>query len=436
MMDQDAFSNHFHQYKPVDKLVYLVTQDLQFGSFLSHQIIHFGYFIQVVTDIHVLDNAIAEHASIAILVDVSSLQISSDEQIILEIRNTRQSSIPVMYISDHDDQSTRLNAIRAGATAFFEKPVDLINLVDKLDSIQITQVLERQRVLIMEDQQSIAYYYQIVLKQSGLEVEVVNDPNYFLQKVIDFHPDLILMDLYMPVVSGFELVKLIRQMDEFVSIPIMFLSTEDDFDRRMEAMNLGGDDFLIKPIKAPHLVELVKNRLERLRTLRSYMVRDSLTGLINHTTFRGMLGQEVNRCLRQKGKFSLAMIDLDHFKKVNDTFGHRMGDSVLKSLSRLLRQRLRKSDIIGRYGGEEFVVLMQNTDADQAFVIMDEIRNHFSEVEHHMAQKDIIFVTFSCGISSFPEFLTAKMLSDAADKAMYAAKDAGRNRIVIAKVST
>ena len=92
----------------------------------------------------------------------------------------------------------------------------------------------------------------------------------------------------------------------------------------MEAMHLGGDDFLTKPIKASHLVDLVKIRLERLRTLRSYMVRDSLTGLINHTTFRNMLAQEVNRCQRQNGRLSLAMIDLDHFKNVNDTYGHAL----------------------------------------------------------------------------------------------------------------
>ena len=164
------------------------------------------------------------------------------------------------------------------------------------------------------------------------------------------------------------------------------------------------------------------------------MVRDSLTGLINHTTFRGMLAQEVSRCKRQAGCLSLAMIDLDHFKKVNDTYGHSTGDSILKSLSRLLKQRLRNSDIIGRYGGEEFVVLLQDIEGNQAFSVMDEIREHFAEVEHHSVQDGPIFVTFSCGIATFPEFPNAKRLSDAADNAMYAAKAAGRNRIVIAKM--
>lgn len=425
----------FQQFKPVDKLVYLVTRDQQFGTFLAHQISHFGYFVQIVKDLRELQNAVAEHVSVAVVVDISSLSInSSDEAFFEELRDSWQSASPLMFICDHDDQSARLNAIRSGGKAFIVRPLDVVNLVDKLDSLQLPPSPERQRVLIVEDQQPIANYYQMVLKLSGMDVEVVTDPSRFLQKAIDYHPDLILMDLYMPVINGFELAKLLRQIDEFVSIPIVFLSSEDDFDRRMEAMHLGGDDFLTKPIKASHLVGLVKSRLERLRTLRSYMVRDSLTGLINHTTFRGMLAQEVSRCRRQEGRLALAMMDLDHFKKINDTYGHSIGDSVLKSLSRLLKQRLRRSDIIGRYGGEEFVALLQDVDTKQAFSVMDEIRSHFAEVEHHPIQKGSIYVTFSCGIAPFPEFSTAKNLSDAADQALYAAKAAGRNQIVIAKM--
>jgi diguanylate cyclase (GGDEF)-like protein len=287
-------------------------------------------------------------------------------------------------------------------------------------------------VLIVEDQHAIASYYQMVLKMSDMDAEIITDSTRLLSKMYDYHPDLILMDLYMPEVNGFELAKMIRQMNEFVSIPIVFLSSEENFDRRMEAMRLGGDDFLTKPIKASHLVSLVRSRLERLRTLRSYMVRDSLTSLINHTTFRGMLAQEVSRCRRQENRLALAMLDLDHFKQINDTYGHAVGDSILKSLSRLLKQRLRKSDIIGRYGGEEFVALLLDVDANQAYNVMEEIRSHFAEVEHHPTAKGAVYVTFSCGIAAYPDFTTAKQLSDAADQALYAAKNAGRNRVVIA----
>ena len=432
-MTNQISSSHFQQFKPVDKLVYIVTSDNRYGAFLAHQISHFGYFVQIVNDLQGLQNAIAEHISIAVVVDVPSLDTQPfDEDLFIKLKDGWQSNIPLMFVSDQDDQKARLNAIRANGIAFFQKPVDVVGLVDKLDNIQSDRNSEQHRILIVEDQHPVANFYQLVLIQSGFAVEVITDTSNFLQKTMDYRPDLILMDLYMPKVNGFELAKLLRQMDEFVSIPIVFLSNEDDFDRRMEAMHLGGDDFLIKPIRAAHLVESVKSRLERLRILRSYMVRDGLTGLINHTTFRSMLAQEVSRCRRQDRQLALAMIDLDHFKNINDTYGHAVGDSILKSLSRLLKERLRKSDIIGRYGGEEFVAILLDADEDQALSVMDEIRDHFSEIEHHPIQKGSIYVTFSCGIANFPNFPTAKSLSDAADRAMYDAKAAGRNRVIVA----
>jgi diguanylate cyclase (GGDEF)-like protein len=419
----------------VDQLVYFVSSDQQYGNFLAQQINHFGYSVQNMQSLGGLHNALAEHASVAAIIDLSPSGLSNPaDEILAELKAKWQSSIQLIFISDFDEQEYRLEAIRAGGVAFFSKPVDIVNLVDTLDSLQISQTIQPYRVLIVEDQQAIANYYQMVLKLGGMDAEIITDSNRFLAKLNDYHPDLILMDLYMPDVTGLELAKLVRQMNEFVSIPIVFLSSEENFDRRMEAMRLGGDDFLTKPIKSTHLVGLVRSRLERLYTLRQYMVRDSLTSLINHTTFRGMLAQEVSRCRRQENRLALAMLDLDHFKKTNDTYGHAVGDTILKSLSRLLKQRLRKSDIIGRYGGEEFVALLLDVDASQAYDVMEEIRLHFSEVEHHPTPKGGVYVTFSCGIATFPEFNTAKQLSDAADRALYAAKHAGRNRISIAKV--
>ena len=418
--------------QPKDRLVYLVTTDHNYGAFLAQQIGHFGYFVQIVKDLKGLENAIVEHISTAILVDIPALEKEMTDNDLFEgIKVFRHSSIPLMFISEHDDQNTRLKAIRAGGKAFFAKPVDTVNLIDRLDDLTSIESSDPYRVLVVEDQAPIANYYKMVLTMAGMDAQVITEPTKVIHQMIEFHPDLVLLDLYMPEVNGSELVKVLRQMDEFVSIPIVFLSSEDDFNKQMEAMSVGGDDFLTKPIKASHLVALVKSRLERLKTLRSYMVRDSLTGLLNHTSSRSALNQEVNRCGRQKTRLAVAMLDLDLFKQVNDTYGHAAGDNVLKSLSRLLRQRLRKSDIIGRYGGEEFVVLLLDVNAEQAYRIMDEIRIHFSEVKHFATQTGSLQVTFSCGIATYPEITDPKMLTEAADKALYAAKAAGRNQVVV-----
>lgn len=434
-MNQPKSHIPVHQVQSSDKLIYLVTRDQQLVSFVSQQTNHFGYFVQQVRELKSLENVIADHHAVAIIVDISSWESGLFEKdIFFETGELQASSSPLIFISDNDDQAIRLKAIRAGGMAFFTKPVNIVSLIDKLDALHTKSTSPiPYRVLIIEDQHPVASYYQMVLKMSGMDAQIITSSKYVLEQVREYHPDLILMDTFMPGINGVELARVIRQIDELLSIPIIFLSGEDDFNKRIEALDLGGDDFLIKPIKASHLIAVVKSRLERLKTLRSYMVRDSLTNLLNHTTFRNILSQEVNRCKRQNAKLALAMLDIDHFKKVNDTYGHAAGDSVLKSLSRLLQQRVRKSDIVGRYGGEEFVVLFLDCVAEQALQIMDDIRLHFSEIEFYPTEKSALSVTFSCGISTHPDFLEAKNLSDAADIALYAAKSAGRNQIMIAR---
>ena len=140
----------------------------------------------------------------------------------------------------------------------------------------------------------------MVLKMSGMDAQIVPNLGNVLEQMREFHPDLILMNTFLSEINAADLARVIRQIDDFVSIPIIFLSSEDDFGKRIEALDLGGDDFLVKPIKASHLMAVVRSRLERSKTLRSYMVRDSLTNLLNHTAFRSVLTQEVNRCKRQK----------------------------------------------------------------------------------------------------------------------------------------
>ena len=419
-----------------ERLVYLVTGDLQFATFISQQIVHFGYYVQQVRDFSSLVNITAGHHSVAIMVDIPSYEDRlAAQDIFAEIKNSHIVSSPLIFFSNQDDQTIRLKSIRVGGIAFYTKPVNIVSLIDKLDSLDTstTSNIQPYRVLIVDNQQSVASYYQMVLKMSGMNAQFVTNSANVLEQVREFHPDLILMDTFMPEIKGTDLAKIIRQIDEFVSIPIVFLSAEDDFGKRIEALDLGGDDFLLKPIKASHLMAVVRSRLERLKTLRSYMVRDSLTNLLNHTSFRSALTQEVNRCKRQDSKLALAMLDLDHFKQVNDTCGHTAGDSVLKSLSRLLRQRLRKSDIVGRYGGEEFVAMLLDCDANQALVIMDELRTHFSEIEFYPNEANALSVTFSCGISTFPEYPNAQHLIDASDQALYAAKLGGRNQVLVAQ---
>jgi diguanylate cyclase (GGDEF)-like protein len=252
-----------------------------------------------------------------------------------------------------------------------------------------------------------------------------------MEPLEEFSPELILMDINMPGASGEEVAQVLRQQEIHVSVPIVFLSGETDKSRQLAAMGHGGDDFLVKPIQPEHLVSAVTSRIERYRALRNFMIRDSLTGLLNHTKIKEQLEIEIDRARRQQRPLSFAMIDLDHFKSVNDTYGHPTGDKVLKSLSRLLQQRLRKVDVIGRYGGEEFAVIFPDTSGPDAVRVLDGIRKDLVQIRQH-GEKAEFSVTFSCGVASYPDFATPEAINNAADKALYRAKHDGRNRVVLA----
>jgi diguanylate cyclase (GGDEF)-like protein len=417
----------------IERLVYLVSPNQAFAGYVAQQINHFGYSLHHVRSPKNLANIFTDQHAIAILIEIPSEDdLKSDWKILDVIRQLPASARPLIFIAEQDDQAVRLMAIKMGGTAFFTKPINIVSLIDRLDSLhRIISSPPASRVLIIEDQLTIASYYQMILKSSGMDAQIADRSGNILESVMDFHPDLILIDTFIRDINASDLARVIRQIDEFVSVPIIFLSGEDDLAKRIEVLDLGADDFLIKPIKAAELRAVVRSRLERSKILRSFMVRDSLTSLLNHTSFRNILVQEVNRSKRQFLPLSLAMLDIDHFKLVNDTYGHSIGDGVIKGLSRLLQQRLRGIDVIGRYGGDEFVVLMVGCKDEQSYPIMNEIRQHFSGIEFRPANIKPFTLTFSGGISAFPKFQTAETLIEAADQALYLAKANGRNQIKI-----
>lgn len=414
------------------KLVYLVEDESALARELALQLSYFGYEALIFNRLNEFLRAMKTPRNVLVLMDIGFPGGSmGGVKAMREVQQGRDKPVPVMFISALDDVTARLEAVRVGGLAYFSKPVSIGVLVDKLDELTSAIPPQPYRVLIVDDSTSLANYHAAVLEQVGMVVRVVDKPLEALGPLREFSPDLILMDIYMPECSGLELARVIRQLESFVSIPIVYLTAENDLDKQLSAMSLGGDDFLTKPIKPEHLVSSVTSRIQRSRLLHSFMVRDSLTGLLNHTAIKDQLEREVARAKRENTPLAYAMVDIDHFKQVNDTYGHPVGDRVIKSLSRLLKQRLRETDVVGRYGGEEFAVIMSNTDGHAAIKVMDELRDAFSRLTH-LAEGKEFFVTFSCGIAEVALFGDAIKLGDSADKALYEAKHAGRNCVVLA----
>ncbi len=356
-------------------------------------------------------------------------QLCSEGVRFTEWKNEGIPGLTLVALSQDDSFETRLSAIRCGADAFVTYPVDIPRLIDKIDEFDERANPKPLHVLIVDDDKEQVSQIAYTLQQAGMVTSVASDPSKVFSHMVDSKPELIIVDMYMPECSGIELARLIRQQESFVGVPIVFLSIEADVAKHMEAMSQGGDDFLVKPVNPDVLTATVRIRAQRTRQMRYFMERDSLTGMLNHTHLKQYLERELQRAERIEGSVSFAMIDLDNFKHVNDTYGHLTGDRVLKSLSRLLSERLRKTDTIGRYGGEEFGVVLFNSDASTAAKIVDELRERFSHIVHKT--KDTEFcVTFSCGIAAYPDVPDAASITELADRALYQAKQTGKNRVV------
>ncbi len=415
-----------------DRLIFLVEDDDDIAQDLALQIGHFGYTVRIFHHLDSLKREIYGCQPAAIVMDVVFPEGNlAGIEMIHQLKQEYPSTVPVMFISVRDDVVSRLQAVRAGGSAYFTKPLNVAALIDKLDSLTTCEQPEPYRVLIIDDDPDVCSFYACLLQQHNMITTCVNNPLQFSQALFEFRPDLILMDVYMPECNGLELASVIRLQETYDGIPIVFLSNETDIEKQLAAMHRGGDDFLSKSMQPEHLVSVLESRACRSRIVRASMMRDSLTGLLNHTEIKERLYREVLYARRRQSALAFAMVDIDHFKSVNDTYGHPTGDCVIKSLTRVLQQRLRKTDIIGRYGGEEFAIMLPDTSGPAGAHILDGIREDFSHVRHYSEHTDFS-VTFSCGVADYPTFEDATVINKAADDALYQSKRNGRNQVCLA----
>jgi diguanylate cyclase (GGDEF)-like protein len=336
---------------------------------------------------------------------------------------------PTVLVASKSSFEFRLAAVRAGVDALLLKPLDAKELADWLEHLVGPARVDPFSILIVDDDELVASVYAQALRNAGMVVRIADTPVAALNQFYADLPDLVLMDMQMPDVTGIELARMIRQSRRYLSIPIVFLSAEQDIQRQMEARKFGGDDFIAKPIEPARLVSVVRLRAERAGAVRSVMERDSLTGLLNHARFKDRLVHELERCSRNGGELSFAMIDLDRFKQVNDTHGHLVGDRVIRALSNTLASGLRKIDILGRYGGEEFGVILLDTAPQAAAPAIDKLRAQFCELALDTSLGRLRS-SFSAGVAGSRNYPGVEQIIAAADSALYAAKHAGRNRVV------
>lgn len=407
-------------------IIFLVKTEGKFEQELQKNLSEVGCTLTCLTNFNKLQTILKTQIPAAIIIDESHLE---DNNIIALEKINRQLHINFLCLIDHDDIQTRLKSIHAGASIFLLKPVDLYHLTNRLVHLCGVSTTTDYRILIVEDSESLANYYGLVLEEAGMSARTITNPMELIKELQEFRPNLLLMDLYLPGCTGFELAMMVRMEERYSNMPIIFVSTENDRYKQLAILNsCGGDDFLTKPVLPQSLVAAVKTRAQRSAALVSYIAQDGLTNLLNHTNILTQLDLQIIKTERDPQILTFAMIDLDNFKLVNDQYGHPIGDLVLKKIAGFLSGMVRHTDLIGRYGGEEFAVILPKTNLESAIRLCNRIREKFATTTFE-AHGNTFNLTLSIGIADYPTYQTIDSLVAAADRALYQAKSNGRNRV-------
>ena len=308
----------------------------------------------------------------------------------------------------------------------------------------------RFRILVVDDDRDSVDLLREWLTMSGYDAAGAAGGREALEKIRAARPDLILLDLLIPQPDGIEVIRTLKRDRALSTIPIVVMTVKRDVKSKVESLRSGADDFIAKPFHFDELDAVLRSALKKryiyasleranqqLRDanerLLKLTVTDERTNLLNDRYLKRRLHEEFKRAQRYGTPLSVAILDMDHFKGVNDKYGHDCGDQVLREFGTLLIDNARTTDIVGRFGGEEFLMILPNTDGIRAAIVAERVRRAAEEHVYHYREL-LVRVTISVGVASYPanRALTGDdALLKAADTALYRAKEVSRNKVIV-----
>jgi len=385
----------------------------------------------VATDLTAARRAISHQPPDVILLDLSFPQTAENGLTLLAELHQRTPKIPVLVLTGRNQLSDRVEVARLGGHAFLQKPIAPEQILKA-----VTQELDRTqeaeaKVLVVDDDAQVLAALSALLKPWGLHVTTLAQPQQFWQVLEATAPELLILDIEMPGFSGIELCQVVRNDPRWSELPVLFLSAHRDAEIVHQVFAVGADDYVQKPIVGPELIARILNRLERTRILHRFAETDELTG----TATRRRAIQDLERLLhlaeRQHQPLCFMILDLDHFKLVNDQHGHDAGDRVLRLLGEHFKQSFRREDVVARWGGEEFVLGLYGITREQGVNRLTGFLQTWRQQEFTDTSNRTFQVTFSAGVAEYPkDGADLQELYRAADAALYTAKAMGRNQVL------
>ena len=416
-----------------------------------------------------------EHKPDIILLDVMMPGMDGFEACKKIKEDIEISHIPIVMVTALSEKSDRLKGLEAGADDFITKPINDLALFARVKSlVRIKMLLDEvrlrdktsvemgiqpeasnalisdvagSRVLLIDDDNVQG---KQILSRLGdtYQVEWIEDPDEALTKASEGNFDVILVSTLLGNSDGLRLASQIKSHEELRNVPLLVLVDEDDTRIMLKALEMGINDYLTIPVDKNEMLVRVRTQIRRKKYQEalksqyqmsiSMAITDALTGLYNRHYLNSHLANMVKQALKNGKELAVMMMDMDHFKAVNDTYGHDVGDMILKQLANIIIQQSRSSELAARFGGEEFVVLMPETDAQSAFAAADRMREVIEAASFKINDAgDTIQKTVSIGVANLhPDGDSPESLMKRADEALYLAKNEGRNQVKVAATRT
>ncbi|MEW5764510.1 MAG: response regulator [Acidobacteriota bacterium] len=342
-------------------------------------------------------------------------------------------SIPVLLLGAPELFHDKVEAIACGADGFLPSPVDPSTLFRKFRILLGRRRAASGRVLAVEDDPSQAAFLETTLKAGGYQVRMVTEPMAFEREIHAFRPELILMDVLLPGVSGYDLVRFLRQEEGFSTVPVVFLTTEGRRRAQIRGAEAGGDDYLVKPVTPEDLLTTVKSRLIRYRSLQEMMDRDELTGLLAHTPFLQQARLCLSRFTRRQVPYALVLVEIDGMEARTREAGARARDVLIQGLAKYLQRKVRQTDVMGRYGDQCLALVLEHLSPTDAVRLLDRLQTEFSQMDWPVETDRRVRASFSAGAAmASPSMKTLKAWLDAASGALKSARLQGGGRVALA----
>ncbi len=378
-------------------------------------------------------------SSIPVDLVVTALELSDGraDDLVNLINDGKRNEIPIVIMSSSDSIEVRKNLLLRGVIDFIPKNITQEQLRLYIQKLirrdDIVEAMENISVAVLDDSEFDLKYMKSLFDFHGVKnVDFFKEPDLLLRSEKKY--DVYLVDVVLPKYSGDQVVYSIRSRDK--GCAIIAVSAVDHFKTISNVLLSGADDYILKPYNESVFMARFKSSVRHLllyrelekknRELARMIITDSLTGLYNHQYIYEQIKNEIRKSDRYERPFSVIMCDIDDFKKINDTHGHQVGDGVLMKISEALKETVRDVDIVGRYGGEEFLLALPETTLQNAYTLAERIRKKIEKLKFGAE----ISVTISGGVAEHKSDEDEKMLVARADDLLYKAKKEGKNKIM------